>query len=148
MKLFPVLFLLVLLVVGCGPASNQGEDAQQEEKEDTLSTAASVKQTYLKIYHVQLRDTAYSDTMYLKLQVENNAATGKYLWFIPQKDGKFGTITGKLSKDTIYGHYAYQQEGGHYKDSMQIVLLADRAIVTQFNAPNHRLVDTLVASER
>ncbi len=147
MRIFPVLIVLIL-VVGCGPAANQGGEERPEEKGDSLSTVSAVNRTYLKVYHVRLPDTTYSDTMYLELQVDNAAASGKYLWFIPQKDGKFGTITGRLVKDTINGHYAYQQEGGNYTDSVQIVLLRDKAIVTQFNAPNHRLVDTLELSEQ
>lgn len=102
------------------------------------------KYTFIRVYQTRAADHTLSDSTILRFDIRNDAlVSGTYRWVLPEKDGKYGTITGRLSNDTIFGKYNYMQEGGRYTDSVQIVLGKNSAIVTQFTG-NYPLNDTLI----
>ena len=138
--------LFFLMGTGCGSSTKQPTDAAGADTAAALVPSAAPVGDYRfeKHYRTPLQDTVLLDTMYLELHLEAGQATGRYLWLIPEKDGKFGHLSGTVVQDTIRGQYAYQQEGGHYTDSIRIVLDGDQAIVTQYNAPQSQLIDTLL----
>lgn len=108
------------------------------------SAVAKAHYSFFKTYPTEAGDTPYTDSTVLQLTVDGGTAvSGTYRWVIPGKDGKYGTITGRLSNDTIYGRYIYRQEGGNYNDSVRIVLHEGSAVVTQFSPDNYQLTDTL-----
>lgn len=140
MKILFAVCSLSFFLFSCQPASRQPDATEKADETVPVQQAHQ----FLKVYKVPLNDTVYYDSTILKLHIDQDSViSGTYLWVIPGKDGKYGEIGGRVSHDTIYGHYSYQQEGGNYRDSIQIVLRSDGAVVTQYNAPGSRLVDTL-----
>jgi hypothetical protein len=131
--------IIVIILLFCSCQFSSQTDSQV--KKDSTTTTAYV---FVKVYPTAAEDTAYIDSTVLDFSVDQHAqVSGTYRWVIPGKDGKFGNITGHISDDTVYGHYHYQQEGGNYDDSVQIILQQQSAVVIQFNAPGYRLTDTL-----
>lgn len=133
------LSLVLLICWGC-QSTPRSQDGRQpaEEKEHTGGAYR-----FLRVYHSPVEDTVYLDSTLLQFQVADQQVSGSYLWVLPGKDGKSGTIRGRMSGDTVYGRYHYQQEGGKYDDSIQVVLQDDQAIVTQFSSDGYQLKDTL-----
>jgi hypothetical protein len=139
-----VLILSAAFFWGCAPKKNapQNNEASSPERE---VTARQVR--FLRVYRIPAGDTVYRDSMLLDLQIHGDSASGIYRWVLPEKDGKSGKIRGELFADTVRGHYHYQQEGGTYTDSVEIILGETQAVVTQFTTGDFRLTDTIPAAE-
>lgn len=142
MKTFLLVMLIGFIFTGC---TNSNKQADQIKKEQTFTDSLkNTTSSFALVYRTPFQDTVYVDSTALKITIDpEGQASGSYRWVLPQKDGKLGKITGMLSGDTVKGHYHYRQEGGEYTDSIQIILQEEQAIVIQFNAPGHQLVDTL-----
>lgn len=142
MKSFLIFILTGLFFAGC---TNSNKQSDQTKKERTSKDSLKNKTYSFALgYRTPFQDTVYVDSTALKITIDPDGQTsGTYRWVLPQKDGKLGKIAGMLSGDTVNGHYHYQQEGGEYTDSIQIILQPEQAIVIQFNAPGHQLIDTL-----
>lgn len=102
---------------------------------------------YLKIVRTgAVTDTVDADSILLHLvDTGGDTVRGTYQWQLPGKDGKWGAITGVRSGDTVNGHYQYTQEGGSYRDSVQVFLGTGQAIVKQYAGDGYTLLDTLTA---
>lgn len=133
------LSLCLFLLSSCAGPTNHDTAGSESD-----STAFSQTYHFLKVYRTPVADTVYTDSTAITFSVDDDGKVeGNYRWVIPGKDGKSGDIHGDMARDTVFGHYHYQQEGGTYTDSIQVVLQQDRVIVIQFNADQHTLRDTL-----
>lgn len=137
-----ILLLLAAFSCGCGPDNRQPHNEGAARKSDTPPQ----HRLFLKVFRVPVNDTVYHDSMRLQLRISGDSAKGIYRWVLPGKDGKEGSISGRLLRDTIRGYYHYQQEGGAYTDPIEIILEDERAVVTQFTAGSYQLTDTIPAA--
>lgn len=135
---FLIIALGVLFFCGCHSAMDKG----RQSLEDTVKTARDYN--FMTVYHTLSDDTSYADSTVLKFSVNEDAlVSGTYQWVLPGKDGRYGSVSGYFSHDTVYGRYHYQQEGGSYNDSLQIILKSGEAIAVQFSPDGYELRDTL-----
>lgn len=128
---------------GCG---SQGD--KKSVHQDSGAAVAPRETAYLHIQHTVQGDTVYADTTSLRLLSQDGVHVyGSYLWRPPGKDGRTGAISGTRDRDTVTGVFSYSQEGGHYQDSVRIILSATQVVVTQLSAEGYPISDTLTQSE-
>lgn len=137
-------FLLPLILLFSICSCNTSEEDENQGENDLEIQAADTIH-FSKIYSTAINDTTIIDSTYLTITISpQNEVNAKFVWVLPLKDGKGGTITGQLNADTIMGKYHYRQEGGTFDDSVRIVLYPEKAVVTQYTYNNYELVDTLM----
>lgn len=132
--------ILLLSICSCNTS-----ETRENQRENSTDTATADTLHFSKVYTTLINDTAIIDSTYLTIAISpGNEVNGKFVWILPLKDGKGGTITGHMIDDTIRGNYHYRQEGGAFDDSVSIVLYPGKAVVTQYTYNNYELIDTLV----
>lgn len=135
--------LLLAGTTGCGSQADKN-DTQQASG----AAVAPQQTTYLKISHTVQGDTVYADTTTLRLLSQDRMHVyGSYFWRPPGKDGRTGAISGVRDADTITGLFSYTQEGGHYQDSVKIVVSDAQVVITQQSSEGYSIADTLTQSE-
>lgn len=141
------IFLMSLFVVtggGCQFFSAPPEGNPEQNTPSSRWQAGGPEQVFFKAYQTEAADTVYRDTLWLRLHREHSdTLRGTYVWLVPGKDGKRGSVEGSLVQGAFLGLYHYQQEGGDYSDSIRIDFSDGGAIVTQRQASGGLLIDTL-----
>lgn len=134
-KSLSIISIAIMVLGSCQPSGQTTDNSNFPDGE----------YNFIKVYQTPVGSKTQADSTVLQFKINMDApVSGTYRWVVPGKDGKYGTIRGYLSRDTISGRYNYQQEGGNYNDSIQVVLVSERAIVTQFIDNGYKLIDTLV----
>ena len=104
MKKIVIFFIYLLGVVSC---SNSSMHNEKNNYNDTLSSPKHNSSLNSRFCFAKME----KDTVFLQIFLNDSDVSGILKYHIFEKDANSGTITGKLSGDTLIADYDFQSEG-------------------------------------
>ena len=139
MKIYVLLLMTILVMVGCDSAKNSNSNRQNSLgkpdslAEATVSKATTQKLCFENVHPYKNPPPGYekaADYDQLKITITGNKAYGIYNWIPYEKDSRKGSFVGTIDQKRITATYVYVQEEIYTGIDIEILLTDNSARVT------------------